>query len=384
MLQESMENEITSAIRDLKPLVLRDAIEADENYGLSTAVIDAMKSAGIFRIFVPREHGGLELDLPQIVEVIRSLSRIDASVGWTAMIGAGSALFATMLPRAIFERIYRNHADTIIAGSTQVLGRVEKRDDGWHASGRWPFASGCRHADWMLGFCKLVESKDGEPGKPKVVVVILPASNWTIEPTWRAPGLKGSGSHHIVLDSTVVPNENFFDMSAQERWADGPLYGGVPQIIALLHGAVSLGIAEGALDDLLAIAASGRRQERADAPMRDTEAFQTDLGCLHAALRAARGLLLEQTESHWRHALAARLGTNALLVEGSQAAIWTIGTCVSVVDKCFALAGSAALYDDSPLQRRMRDIHVAAQHNLMQPRHYVKAGKLLVTGELEP
>ena len=93
---------------------------------------------------------------------------------------------------------------------------------------------------------------------------------------------------------------------------------------------------------------------------------------------------MQQTESHWQHALAGRLGTTALLVEGSQAAIWTVGTCMRVVDKCFALGGSAALYDDSPLQRRMRDIHVAAQHNLMQPRHYAKAGKLLVAGELAP
>ena len=379
-----MEEEITLAIRNLKPLVSCRAAEAEDNYRISGAVIDAMKSAGIFRMFVPREYGGLELELPQIIEVIRTLSRIDASVGWIAMIGAGSALFATMLPRRIFERIYRDHVNAIIAGSTQILGRVEKRDDSCHASGRWPFASGCQHADWMLGFCKLIESSEDESGKPKVVVAILPASSWTIEPTWRAPGLKGTGSHHITLDSPVAPNENFFDLAGQDRWANGPLYEGVPQIVALLHGAVSLGIAEGALDDLLAIAASGRRQERADAPMRDTEALQTDLGHLHAAIRAARALLLQQTESHWQHALAGRLGTTALLVEGSQAAIWTVGTCMRVVDKCFALGGSAALYDDSPLQRRMRDIHVAAQHNLMQPRHYAKAGKLLVAGELAP
>jgi alkylation response protein AidB-like acyl-CoA dehydrogenase len=341
-----------------------------------------MKSAGIFRMFVPREYGGLELELPRIVEVVRSLSRIDASVGWTAMIGAGSALFATMLPRRMFERIYRDQVNTIIAGSTQLLGRVEKRDGTWHASGRWPFASGCQHADWMLGFCKLVESKEDESGKLKVVAAILPASSWTIEPTWRVPGLKGTGSHHISLNAPVAPNENFFDLALGDRWADGPLYEGVPQIVALLHGAVSLGIAEGALDDLLAIAGTGRRQERAAAPMQDTEAFQTDLGHLHANIRAARALLLGQTESHWQHALAGRLGTAGLLAEGSQAAIWTVGTCVSVVDKCFALGGSAALYDDSPLQRRMRDIHVAAQHNLMQPRHYVTTGKLLVAGEL--
>jgi indole-3-acetate monooxygenase len=180
-----MEDQITLAVRDLKPLVLRLAAEAEQNYWLSSAVMDAMRAAGIFRMFVPREYGGLELELPRIVEVIRSLSRIDASVGWTAMIGAGSALFATMLPRGIFERIFRDRADTIIAGSTQLLGRVEKHEIGWHASGRWPFASGCQHADWMLGFCRLIESKEDESGKPKVVAAILPASRWTIEPTWR-------------------------------------------------------------------------------------------------------------------------------------------------------------------------------------------------------
>jgi indole-3-acetate monooxygenase len=377
-----MEEAIALDMSGLKALVLSHVSEAEQNYRISPGVIEAMKSAGVFRMFVPREYGGLELELPRIVQVIRSLSRIDASVGWTAMIGAGSALFATMLPRQMFERIYSGNVNTVIAGSTQLLGRVERRDNGWHASGRWPFASGCQHADWMLGFCKLIESEEDETKNPQAVVAILPASSWTIEPTWRAPGLKGTGSHHIILDSPAVPNQSFFNLAGAGRWADGPLYAGVPQIIAVLHGAVSLGIAEGALEDLLVIAASGRRQERVAAPMRDTESFQTDLGQIHAAIRAARALLLKQTESHWQHALARNLATDALLVEGSQAAIWTVGTCMNVVDKCFALGGSAALCDESPLQRRMRDIHVAAQHNLMQPRHYVKAGKLLLAEEL--
>ncbi|MGI3903149.1 MAG: acyl-CoA dehydrogenase family protein [Janthinobacterium lividum] len=226
----------------------------------------------------------------------------------------------------------------------------------------------------MLGLCKLA-TEDSD--KPRDVAAILPSSRWVIERTWEAPGLKGTGSHHISLDTAVVEGEDFFDLSGQGRWASGPLYDGVQQMIALLHGAVSIGIAEGALDDLLAVAGSGRQQERAAVPMRDSEIFQCDLGRVHAEIRAARSLLRAQADSHWNHALAGRLGTDALLVEGGQAAIWIVGTCLRAVDQLFLLGGSAVLPDHSLLQRRMRDIHVAAQHSLMQPRHYAKGGRLL-------
>ena len=297
-----------SAIADIKAVISTCFQEIEPGYRIPMDIVNVMKSAGVFRMFIPQRFGGLELELPIIIDSLRELSRADASVGWTAMIGAGSALFATMLPLEAFERIYKDDPDAIIAGSTQMLGTIEKRGDTWHASGQWPFASGCLQASWMLGFCTLAtDDKDGTG--PQVRVVILPASRWRIKDTWRVPGLKGTGSHDIALDCPVSPETDFFDLSAPERWISGPLYAGVPQMIALMHGAVSLGIAEGALDDLLAIAASGRQQERAGAPMRDTEAFQRDIGQVHADIRAARAALKEQTESHWRHAQNGTLAT---------------------------------------------------------------------------
>jgi alkylation response protein AidB-like acyl-CoA dehydrogenase len=67
-----------------------------------------------------------------------------------------------------------------------------------------------------------------------------------------------------------------------------------------------------------------------------------------------------------------------LHTQGTQTAIWLATTCVRVVDACFALAGSNALYETSPLQRRLRDLHVVAQHYNVQQRHYVNAGKLFL------
>jgi hypothetical protein len=51
---------------------------------------------------------------------------------------------------------------------------------------------------------------------------------------------------------------------------------------------------------------------------------------------------------------------------------------VRVADVCFALGGGSALYETSPLQRRLRDLHAAAQHAVAHQRHYVSAGKLLL------
>ncbi|HEY4806348.1 MAG TPA: hypothetical protein VIH81_01170 [Roseiarcus sp.] len=41
---------------------------------------------------------------------------------------------------------------------------------------------------------------------------------------------------------------------------------------------------------------------------------------------------------------------------------------------CFELAGGSAVYETSPIGRRMQDIRVAAQHALVHARNYVPAG----------
>jgi alkylation response protein AidB-like acyl-CoA dehydrogenase len=69
------------------------------------------------------------------------------------MIGSGSALFASLLPRETYDRIYERGPDVISAGSSQPVGIAETTADGWRVNGRWPFASGCQHADWIMGFC---------------------------------------------------------------------------------------------------------------------------------------------------------------------------------------------------------------------------------------
>jgi alkylation response protein AidB-like acyl-CoA dehydrogenase len=234
----------------------------------------------------------------------------------------------------------------------------------------------------MAGFC-VAADESGKPvpgphGQPVVRGVVLPTPDWEIEDTWHAAGLNGTGSHHIVLRDVLVPEANCFDVEGGAPCVPGPLYPAMRQLLPMLHNAFAIGIAEGAAAELVALAHTGRQQFRATTPMRDSETFQYELGRISADLRAAQAFHEAQTASHWHHALAGTLNNEDLLVEATQAAIWIATTCVRIVDTCFALAGSSAVYETSPLQRRLRDMHVAAQHATTQQRQYVAGGKLLL------
>jgi indole-3-acetate monooxygenase len=371
------------AIQELRPAITARASEIETSRRIPSDIVEVLKRAGIFRMFVPRSYGGLELDLPAGLEILVELAKIDSSLGWNAMTSSNGSLFAPFLPQQTYEHIYQNGPDVIFAGATQPVGIAEEAGAGERlVNGRWPFASGCQYADWIAGFCVSFSNGKpllGEAGRPRIQAAWLPAHEWQIEETWHAAGLRGTGSHHVVLKNKLVPVSNFSDLERGAPFLSGPLYAALPQFLPLLHAATALGMAEAVVSDLIDVAATGRRQVQSPVPMRDSEIFQFELGRVVADLRAARALLQAQVASHWHHAVAGTLKGEALLAESSQAAVWTTTTCVRVADVCFALAGGSAVYENSPLQRRLRDLHVAGQHARLQQRHYVSAGEQLLT-----
>ncbi|HVQ67392.1 MAG TPA: acyl-CoA dehydrogenase family protein [Bradyrhizobium sp.] len=370
---------LLASIQELASEITARAAEIEAVRRVPLDLVDRLRSIGMFRIFVPRSHGGLELPLPEGLEVITALARLDGSIGWTAMVACASSLFATLLPRETYDRIYQDGPDVAICGSSQPAGTAEPVADGFRINGRWPFASGCMHANWMGAICKVI--KDGEPvidahGKPMTRGFVLPASDLEIEDTWYAAGLKGTGSHHIAQRDALVPEANIFDLEDGAACVPGPLYQAFRHFLPLFHGAFSVGMAAGTIDELVALANTGRQQLYAPTPMRESETFQFELGRISAGARAAQAFHKAQTAGHWDHALAGTLKGDGLLIDGMQSAVWIVTTCVGVADGCFTLGGSSALYETSPLQRRLRDLHVAAQHAIAQQRQYTGVGKL--------
>ena len=94
---------ILAGIRELSPEIKARSAEIEAARRIPPDLVDRLKSLGLFRMFVPRGHGGLELDLPAALAVISSLARIDGSVGWTAMIACGTALFSAWAQRETYD-----------------------------------------------------------------------------------------------------------------------------------------------------------------------------------------------------------------------------------------------------------------------------------------
>src|SRR5262252_10446510 len=205
-------------IRELTPAIAARVAEFEAERRLPDDVVDLLKAIGAFRLFVPQSHGGLELDLPGGLSIITALARVDGSVGWTVMIGNGGHLFAALLPRETYDRVYCGGRDTVIAGVSQPAGTAELAEGGWRVNGRWPFASGCLHADWMGGICVMTEAGKrlaGPAGSkgPLLRGFFMPTVDWQIEDTWHAAGLKATASHHIAFRGKLVPAANFFDLA---------------------------------------------------------------------------------------------------------------------------------------------------------------------------
>jgi indole-3-acetate monooxygenase len=376
-------DEVIENVRALAPEIRERASETEALRRVPPDLIGKLKAAGVFRMYAPESHGGLEVDFAEGLKAIAEVARADGSAGWAVMIGSATGLIFSRLPRSTFDAIFAKGPDLIQAGLAGApRGRAERVKGGYRVSGKWPFSSGCEHADWIIGACLVTEGgeivpgpAEGAPLSPRIVV--LPAADWTIEDTWQVSGLKGTGSHTTVLEGVFVPEEQTMEL-AGPPCLEGPLYAALGPWIPLMHSAFAVGLAEGAIEDLVAMAQTGRQQLFARTQMQDSPVLQYELGKIDAELKAAQALLKTVAEAHWARAKAGTLNQPDAMPQSLEAGVWITTACVEIASGCYNLGGGGALYETSPLQRRMRDMHAAAQHAVVQKQNYqaIGAGRL--------
>ncbi len=344
---------IATLARDLAP-------ETERGRRLPDDLLAALRDSGLLRAGAPAEVGGLELAPEVSLRAAEEIARGDASAGWCVSIAMTSSLLAAYLPDAGRGELFGD-GQAIASGVWAPTGRARPRDGGVAVSGRWAFCSGITHADLLFAGCLVEAESPAADELPRPSVVALRTGDLEILDTWNTLGLRGTGSHDAVAHDVFVPEQfvfSLFDGPVVNR----PLYRfPIFGFFALSVAAAALGNARAAIEELLSLATvkTGQGSRRTLAERGPT---QRSVAEADASLRAARAFYYEAVETAWQAARADAPVSVSLRNDLRLAATHAVRTSAAVVRSMYDLAGSTAIYDDAPLQRRFRDAHTATAH----------------------
>ncbi|NJN84909.1 MAG: hypothetical protein HC802_23225 [Caldilineaceae bacterium] len=280
-------------VASVRDVLIEHAEESEANGTLAQPAVDALRDAGFFMLKMPAALGGAEADPMLQIEVIEALSYIDAASGWCAMIAAGSGSgMSAFLPEAGAELVYGRGAP-ITAGSFFPAGRAVPVTGGYRVSGRYRFASGIRHSDWISCSAVVVRhdgQMDADNSSAEVVNIVVPTSEVEIHDNWHVVGLRGTGSCDFSIDDLFVPTELTFAPpgTTPKPNRGGPLFHlTIPASVATEHIGFAAGVARRALDELTIMATTQRGRYRPSA-LSERQVVHRKIGEFDLRLRAAR------------------------------------------------------------------------------------------------
>lgn len=379
--QVDAEPDVVVAAMRLAPKIIAARDEAERQRRTPANLAAEISRAGLYQMFMPRSIGGPELEPLVAFRAVEELSKADGSVGWCAMIASDVSLFTGWLLPEVGRKMSGQPADLRVSGSLRPQGRAHPISGGFRVNGRWNFASGIDNATWLYCPCIVMDGdkpKMSPAGTPVIRAMWLPASAVSIVDTWSVIGMRGTGSQDFVVEDQFVPHEHTCFLGEKPH-ATGPLYQprAMLTVVWTATAGNALGIARGAIDDFVALAAR-EASTQSTALLRDRAFVQSRIAEAEAILNAARAYLIDAVGTAWA-ALSARETDPAREIMQARLAIThSMHEAVRVVDLVFHTAGTNAIYTRNPLERHFRDIHVAVQHNSAFPAHYESAGKVLL------
>jgi len=377
---------IVEAVRALTPQIRAAGEEIEAGRQLPESIVEAMKRAGAFRMTMPREWGGPEVDPLTQIRVIEALSYADGSVGWCAMINSDGGYFSAYLEPSVAREMYRD-LDAPTGGSLLFTGRAEAVNGGYRINGRWPFVSGCLHCDWLIFSCNVMENGSARSmpnGMPERRFCFVAKHETEVLDTWYTTGLRGSGSHDVAINDVFVPVERTYSFPSPPR-RKGALYA-YPLMFAYNLPGVTLGIARAAIDSFIEIAP--RKQVTMSmltgkpVMLRDEAYAQNAVARAEALVGSARDYIFARIDEIWQTLLA---GAQLTL---KQRALYRIAiahahaACVEAVEGLFKAYGGGAVYMSSPFDRYLRDLLTINQHTMNSLKIYETAGRVLLGFDL--
>ncbi|WP_420714289.1 acyl-CoA dehydrogenase family protein [Acinetobacter sp. IK40] len=351
--------------------------EFDNQAYVSQDIIEKLKQIGVYRALVPKRFGGNEWSPKQFCELIEQLSKADGSVGWVASFGMSPAYLGS-LPEATLEQLYKDSPDIVFAGGIFPPQPAEITDAGVVVSGRWKFSSGCMGAD-IVGV-GISPQKDNEAqGLPRMAV--MPANKAQIDMTWDTVGLKGTGSHDLVVKDVLVAKEWTFVRGEPSKLSEPffkyPSLSLATQVLTV----VGIGVAAAAIEEFQKLA-PGKSSITGGAEIASRPVTQYEFAQAEAEFKAARVWFYDTMQIVWNEVVAGRTPSAEQISDMRLSCTHVARVCARVTRKIQMLAGMTAIYTHNPFSRFVNDTNVVTQHAFMGDATLQNAG--LVSFGMKP
>lgn len=354
------------------------AHEAERHRRLHDSTMAEADAAGFFALLAPVSIGGQGTTFAGFMDIVRRLATGSASDAWTLGFLSLHAWMLCKFPAAAQDAFFRDGKMPLAPAPLAPTGQALRVDGGYRVSGRWEWATGINHADWVL-----VNGMDSESGEPRFCAMTL--GEVEVEDNWKVAGMASTGSNAVNVHDVFVPE--YMTLPARQMAAGASpgeaLHPGstlaypLRATLAMVAATPAVGAAEAAL-------AWFTRRMKTKQQAFSGGARQADVQTVHLRLGEATALVNAQ-RLVWNDALATieRIGPNGAaapveeLVAVRLAAAQVVRLGNQAIDLLAAAAGASAAMLDCPLQRHLRDVQVMRGHVMFDwDRTCVLSGKV--------
>ncbi len=337
-----------------------EALQADKNATVSENVVNVMREEQIHRLLLPQEYGFPQIDWTTYVDFVRTVGNYNLSSAWLACFFSLHNAWVSYLPKPLRDEVVSQGG--FVADVFAPVGKVEEVDGGYLISGKYKFVSGISYSDWVgVGAFMQFDDSDIE----ERVGICLKVSDCTIIKDWDSMGLRGSGSHMLIVDNVFVKREAILrfhkiaacsqppeaDYDSNYLYYDTPFYPG----FYVGFAAMAIGGAERILEEFKKHTAGRIRftgVKEKESPTSQRVLAELSLEMDHARLMMKEYIAMMEKDKGGPYEGAKYKAMRASIID----------KCVQIGVKCLLTLGGHALLKGHPVEMFTRDLIAVGTH----------------------
>ena len=340
-----------------------EAYDREEGFPLENFI--DLKKSGYGALSLPKEYGGEEITLYELVMIQERLATGDAatalSIGWhlgglmelTETRTWDEKVFKDLCGQVVAKNAFVNRAATEPATGSPTRGglpqtKAVKSDEGFTLSGRKSFTSMARVLDYSL-----VSATIGDTEEKGFFLVDHDLEGVSIEETWDTISMKGTGSDDLVLTDVHLPASALVERDSVTANGKSDL----PKAWLLHIPACYIGVAIAARNYAIQFA-KDYSPNSLPGPIKEVPEVQRKIGEIELELFKARQILYSVADK-WVKEPEKRVDMASELASVKH--VVTNSAC-HIVDTAMRIVGAKSLFRSNPMQRYYRDVR-AGLHN---------------------